>query len=207
MGKRVGGTWDLPSGQGRSLLLLCVLFLAGGAAGCLFAALAEGEGAQALNDYLRGYLALARESAVARSFWRALWEQLRWLLLAVLLGLTAIGAVGIPVLFCIRGFLFAFSVGCFCRVFGGSGLIPALVLFGLPALLWAPAFFLAGLQGLSSALHLLRRLLGEGRRPLLPFGPAYWLRVGLCALLTLACGVAEYVLAPGLLGAAARVVL
>lgn len=205
MGKRVRD-WDLPSGSGKLLVLLCAVFLAGGAAGCLFAGLAEGEGARALSSYLADYLTLAREGTVVRDFWPTLWEQLRWLALTVLLGLTAIGAVGIPLLFCLRGFFFAFSVGCFCRVFGGAGLVPALVLFGLPALLWAPALFLAGFWGMSGSLYLLRRGVGEGRCPS-PFHPAYWLRVGLCALLTMACGGAEYVVVPVLLRAAARAVL
>ena len=36
MGKRLGKTADLFSGQGLSLMVLCAVFLLGGAAGCLF---------------------------------------------------------------------------------------------------------------------------------------------------------------------------
>lgn len=206
MGKREREKWDLLPGQGAVLVLLCALFLAGGVAGSLFAGLAGGEGAKELNRYLADYLSLAGEGTVARNFWPTVWEQLRYLVAVVVLGLTAIGAVGIPLLFCLRGFFFAFSVGCFCKVFGGAGLIPALVLFGLPALLWGPALFLAAFQGMSSSLCLLRRGLGDGHFPL-PFSPAYWLRIGLCSALVLACAGAEYVVVPVLLRAAARVVL
>lgn len=206
MGKREREKGDLLSGQGAVLAVLGALFLTGGVAGCLFAGLTGGEGAGELSEYLADYLSLAQSGSVARDFWPAVWEQLRWLALAVLLGLTAIGVVGLPLLFCVRGFLFTFSVGCFCRVFGGAGLLPALALFGLPALLWAPALFLAGFQGMSSAQGLMRRGLGEGRCPL-PFSPAYWLRVGLCAALILACAGLEYVVVPVLLRVAARAVL
>lgn len=207
MGKRERKQWDLLSGQGAALVILGVLYLAGGLAGGLFAGLAGGEGARELSGYLVDYLTLAGEGSVARSFWPVLWEQLRYFLAAAALGLTAIGVVGLPVLFCARGFLFAFSVGCLVRVFGAAGLIPALVLFGIPALLWTPALFLAGIQGLSGAQSFLRRLLGEGRGALPLFTRAYWLRLGLCGALFLLCGLVEYTVVPVLLRAAARVVL
>lgn len=206
MGKREPEMWDWPNGHGAVLALLCVLFLAGGVAGSLFAGLAGGAGARELGAYLADYLSLACDGAVDRAFWPVLWEQLRYLAAVVLLGLTAIGVVGIPLLFCVRGFFFSFSVGCFCRVFGGIGLIPGLVLFGLPALLWGPALFLAGFQGLSGAQCLLRRALGEGRGSL-PFSTAYWLRAALCGGLILACAGMEYGIVPVLLQAAARFVL
>ena len=204
MGKREH--WDLPSGQGAVLLLLSALFVLGGAAGAMFAGLAGGEGAVRLEEYLNDYFVLVRDSGVPRELWPALWEQLRYVAAAAVLGVTALGVVGIPVLFCVRGFLFTFCVGCFCRFFGGAGLIPALVLFGLPALLWCPALFLAGLQGFSGSRCLLCRGLGDSRCPL-PFTPAYWLRMGLWAGLALACGGLVYGVVPVLLRAAVRAVL
>lgn len=206
MGKREPEKWDWPNGYGAVLALLCVLFLAGGLAGSLFAGLADGAGAQELSDYLADYLSLADDGTVGRAFWPVLWEQLRYLAAVLLLGLTAIGVVGIPLLFCVRGFFLSFSVGCFCRVFGSAGLIPGLVLFGLPALLWGPSLFLAGFQGLSGAQYLLRRGLGERCRPI-PFSTAYWLRAAVCAGLVLVCAGVEYILVPVLLRAAARLVL
>lgn len=207
MGKRVRKKWTLVWGQGASLVILGGLFLLGGAAGGIFAGLAQEEGALELGDYLSGYLSLAAAGSVERPFLPLMWEQLRYLLAAAVLGLTAIGVVGLPLLFCIRGFFFCFSVGCFFRVFGGAGLLPALVLFGMPALVWAPGFFLAGTQGLRNAYGLLRRVLGEGRYELPASQPAYWARMGLCCVLFLICGALEYGVLPVLLRAAARVVL
>lgn len=206
MGRRERDQWDLPPLGGAALALLCALFLLGGGAGCIFAGVAGGEGAEQLAGYLSDYLALAREDPVPRALWPLIWEQMKYLLGTVLLGMTALGVVGIPALFLARGFFFSFSVGCFCRVFGWAGLIPALALFGLPALLWAPAFFLAGVQGLCGARCLLRRILGDGRSPL-PFAPGYWLRVCLCLCVGLACGGVEYLAVPVLLRAAARAVM
>lgn len=200
MGKRIGKKWDLHSSG--TLWALCLCFVLGGAAGCLFAGAAGGAGAQELSGYLADYLTLAGEGTVLKSFPLSMWEQLRWLLAAVLLGVTVLGVVGLPVLFVVRGFLFAFSVGCFYRVFGGPGLYPAFFLFGLPALLWAPALFLTGGQGLSWALGVLRR--GEPRGGI---GTAFWARAALALILTVLCGMLEYLSVPVLLGAAARIIL
>ena len=197
---------DVQLGQGSALILLGAWFLLGGAAGCLFAGLADGAGGTSLSNYLADYLTLAENGTVARSFWPIVWQQLRWFVVSAVLGLTALGSVGIPAVFCVRGFLLGFSSACFCRVFGPAGLIPAAALFGLPALLWAPALFLTGVQGLLSARALLSRIWGEGRGAL-PFSPAYWLRLGMCAGLTAAAALAECAAVPVLLGAAARAVL
>lgn len=207
MGKRVRKKWTILWGHGASVVVLGAAFLLGGIVGGLFAGLAQGEGALELGSYLSDYLTLAAEGTVIRSFWPLLWEQMRYLLAAVILGVTAIGVVGLPVLFGVRGFFFTFSVGCFFRVFGGAGLLPALVLFGLPALLWAPGFFVAGTQGLSNAQALLRRGFGEGRSELPVCQMPYWVRTGLCCVLFVVCSALEYMVVPVLLKAAAHVVL
>lgn len=205
MGMRIRKKWDLPSEQRGALLLLSIVFLLGGGAGCLFAALSSGEGARELGSYLADYLTLARDGGVPRELWPVLWGQLKYLLTALVLSLTALGVAGLPLLFGLRGFTFAFSVGCFCRVFGGRGLFPAFVLFGLPALLWTPALFSAGVPGFLSAQGLLRRSLGEGGGTALNAG--FWYRAALCVGLALAAGLLEYGVVPVLLRAAARLVL
>ena len=207
MGKRVRKKWTLLWGQGASVLVLGAAFFLGGIAGGVFAGLAQGEGALELGNYLSDYLTLAAEGTVLRSFWPILWEQMRYFLAIVVLGLTAVGAVGLPVLFGVRGFFFSFSVGCFLRVFGGAGLLPALVLFGLPALLWAPGFFLTGTQSLSNARCLLRRGLREGRSELPASQMVYWGRTGLCCVLFVVCSALVYVVVPVLLKTAAYMVL
>ena len=197
--------WDVPSEQRGALLLLSAVFFLGGGVGCLFAALSSGEGARELGSYLTDYLRLAQEGGIPRGFWPILWGQLKYPLAALALSLTALGVAGLPLLLGLRGFSFAFSAACFCRVFGGRGLFPAFVLFGLPALLWAPALFSVGVPGFLSAQRLLRRSLGEGG--VAPLNAGFWYRAALCVGLTLAAGLLEYWVVPVLLRAAARVVL
>lgn len=206
MGMRIRKKWDLPSEQGRALAVLSITFLMGGMAGCILAALSGGAGAEELSRYLVDYMTLTQGGQLSRSLWPVLWGQGKYLLAALLLGLTALGLAGFPVLLGVRGFFLSFPAACFCRVFGKRGLFPAFILFGLPALLWAPALFLMGVSGFLSAQQLLRRALGEGRGAL-PLNGAYWCRAGLCAGLTLAAGLLEYWVVPVLLRETARVIL
>lgn len=188
------------------LAALSACFLLGGALGAVFGGLMSETSAQELADYLSSYFTLAREGGVTVEFWSVAWEQFRLLIAVILLGLTALGAAGIPLLFGVRGFLLAFSVAGLCRVFGVAGLVPALFLFGLPAFFWAPILFLTGGQCLNGAWVLLRRLMLESREPL-PFNPNYWGRLGLWAAAMMVCVMLEYLAAPVLLSAAAKLVL
>ena len=206
MGKREQKKWDLPWGQGSILVALCLLFLVGGIAGCLFAGLGDRTGAQDLRNYLVDYLSLVREGNGSCTLWSAVLSELRSLVPVLLLGLAAVGVALIPLVLAVRGFLFSFSIGCFCRVFGAAGLVPGLVLFGLPALLWGPALFLAAFQGMTSSQALMRRVMGDSHGAL-PFSPRYWLRVWLCVLLLLVGAGVEYAVVPVLLRAVARAVL
>ncbi|NBI11463.1 hypothetical protein D1641_15835 [Colidextribacter sp. OB.20] len=203
MGVKLRKKWDLPLERKAAFAVLAVSFLLGGGAGCLFAALSGGAGAEELCAYLSGYLGLAAEGELPRGLWPLMWGQLKYLLAAFALSLTALGVAGLPVLFGIRGFFFVFPVACFCRVFGGRGLFPAFLLVGLSALLWAPALFLMGTSGFLTARQLLRRTSGEGGL----FSPVCWYQAGACLCLTLAAGLLEFWIVPALLCAAARVVL
>ena len=81
-----------------------------------------------------------------------------------------------------------------------AGLFPAFALFGLSALLWTPALFLAGVPGMTRA----RRLMTGGGQS----GPGVsWALLALCGGLALAAALTERWVAPVLLRAAARVVL
>lgn len=198
MGKRGTIRVGLLSSAGLELGLLGVVFTVGGLVGMVCAGCVNGESGAALGDYLNA--CLSQEGGWQVPVWSAAWRHLRFPLAVCLLSLTAAGVVGIPLIFGIRGFLFTFGVGCFCRLYGWSGLLPALALFGVPALVWAPVLFLLGLQGMGSSLSLSRR---EG----LPLGGAFWRRWCLCGIALWGCVLLEVLAVPRLLAAAARVVL
>ena len=207
MGRQGKIMLDVPSGTLAAMAVLGMAFLLGGGAGCLLGGMVNGAGGSALSDYLQTYLTLAQDGTEgAPGFWAVLWEQMRFPLAALLMGFTALGVIGLPLLFAVRGFLFSFSVACFCRLFGGAGLIPALFLFGLPALLWAPALFVLGAQGMLGAYGLLRRVTGDSRYPL-SYDTAYGVRCALCGGAVMLCVILELSIVPVLVGASARFVL
>lgn len=178
-------------------LLLCVVFFLGGLFGILAAARVNGESGLALQKYVHAYLALSATGEIKVSLWRAVWEHTRFPLAVWLLGFTGAGVVGIPLIFGIRGFLFAFGVSCFCRLFGWAGLAPAAVLFGLPALLWVPVLFTLGMLGMRGAFAVSRR--EPYRFP--------WRCWGLCAVILWGCVLLEYLAVSRLAGAVGQIVL
>lgn len=202
MGKHKRVKLNLISGDAAAVLLLGALFVMGGFGGCLAAGFVAGESGAVLEEYLKAYLSLAQSGTAQVSLWAVVWEQIRFPLVLLLLGFTAAGVVCIPLVFCVRGFLFSFSVACFCRLFGWAGLVPTVFLFGVPALLWAPVFFVLGMQGMAGAYDMLRRSRGESCDPAF-FRMHYWRRCALCVLALAACAVLEYLALPDLVGAAA----
>lgn len=133
------------------LALLGACFLAGTLAGFCFSCLGEESGP--LREYLlRCLTAYGAGTGFDPSLPSVLWEVFRWPLLAAVLGLTALGAVGIPVLLAARGFVLSYAVTTFARLFGLDGLAAALAAFGVTALLAVPALFVAAHGAFRSSL-------------------------------------------------------
>ena len=188
---------DLLSGRTAALILLSILFLIGGIAGCFCAGLIRDTG-NVLLGYVRGCLDQLSQSGVSGRFLIVLWEIVRFPLAAVLLGFTALGVVGVPLLFVVRGFLLCYAVSVFYRLLGPEGLIPAFVLFGLSAFVWLPVLLLLGGRGWLGSYGLLRRTMGGGRYPL-GYDSQYFTCCGLCAAALCLCAGMEYLAVPILL--------
>lgn len=121
MSQRDGMRVERALGRLGPLAILGSAFLLGGLLGAALVSMIAQPAAEALTAYLRDYLTAGQAGKVAVDFWPMLWEQGRFFVGVCVLGLTALGAAGIPVLFGARGFLFAFSVAGFCRAFGPAG--------------------------------------------------------------------------------------
>ena len=74
-------------------------FVLGGVLGSLMVSLIAGQAAQELESFLRDYLSAAQAGEIQARFWPMLWEQGRFLIGLCILGVTALGVAGIPVLF------------------------------------------------------------------------------------------------------------
>ena len=173
-------------------------FLLGGLAGCVLACWVDGLGGDALRSYLEGFLTAAGAGGVAPPDLAAMvWELLRWPLFAFLLGFTALGVVGIPLLFAVRGFLLSFSITCFVRLFGGPGSLLAFLVFGISGCIAVPALFVLGVQSFMEASRLAGRPAGEDRRSG-GYGRLYFVRCGACACALCVCMLLEYLAVPAL---------
>lgn len=157
--RRVGNRIKLaPVWDGLTqLLVLGVCFAVGALGGYFFSG--RGGGNPELLDYLRRYFQMAGQGNGADpSLWASVWDLTRWPLAAFLLGSTAAGAVGIPILLGVRGFLLAFSAASFARLFGLPGMAASLASFGVTALIGVPVLFVVAADAFCQSLG---RLSGE----------------------------------------------
>ena len=121
--RRAAEAWRI-SGDGLIpvLAVTAACFLLGGLVGCLLASHIGGGGQESLAAYVEGFLRAAQAGEItAPALASLVWDTVRWPLLALLLGFTALGLLGLPLLFAVRGFLLAFSIASFVRLFGGAG--------------------------------------------------------------------------------------
>ena len=204
MHRAVAGVWDVPAeGGGPALAALGICFFLGSTAGCLLAAAAGGGGSESLTSYIQGFLSAAGEVGVQPpALLPLLWDLLRWPVFVVALGFTALGVLGIPILFAVRGFLLSFAVSSFVRIFGSEGCFAATLIFGVSGAVSIPALFVLGVQGLTASARLAGRTMGASRRGS-PFGRAYFLRCGMCAGAFCVCILLEYLVVPTLVAWAA----
>lgn len=208
MRRTIVAAWNIPAGGILpALILLSICFLAGGLAGCLVAAQVGGAGETSLNAYLQAFLQAAQTEGIdLPALWSQVWDILRWPLLALLLGFTALGVLGLPVLFGVRGFLLAFSIASFVRAFGGSGWLLACLVFGVAGVLSVPVLFVLGVQSFLSARALAARVRGEEKGIVL-WGRSCLIRCALCGGLLCVCILLERAVVPALLSNAAQILL
>lgn len=187
-GNRIG---PAPAWDGLTqLIILGACFGLGALAGFFFSGWSGAS--PELSAYLMDYFQAAGQgSGVEPPLWSSVWDLVRWPLAAFLLGSTALGAVGVPVLLSVRGFLLSYSAAVFGRLFGLPGMAASLAAFGVTAFVAVPVLFVAA----SDAFRLsLGRLSGE--RP-----PAWDLRMRAlapCAGLLILAAALQQTLMPAL---------
>ncbi len=198
--KRIVRIWDMPAGGVLpALTVVSAAFVLGGVLGCALATQVDGGGSDTLSAYIKGYLAVAQSGAVASPhILSTIWTTVRWPLFAIFMGFTALGVLGVPVLFSMRGFLLSFAITSFVRMFGGAGGVLAFLAFGITGLVAIPVLFVLGVQSFAAARLLAGRFLKDNKRAL-PFGRAYWMRCGVCCTVLCLCVLLEYAVVPALI--------
>ncbi len=193
---------DVPSDKMiSSLVVTAAAFGLGVLMGFALAASVNGGGGESLRAYLESYLEAAKKGMTGSApLPQLIWETARWPVLTILLSFTALGVVGIPIVFAARGFLLSFAVASFVRAFGGAGGGLAFLAFGMTSLLAVPALFVLGVQGFLTSRSLAARALGDGSAHGL-FGRAYLTRCGICAGVFSLAVMLDYWVVPALLEA------
>ncbi len=172
------------------LFFLSGCFVLGMTAGCVLASYLGQDAGSSLSTYLDGYFqTLHQGETAAFSLISVFWEIFRWPFAVLAFSLTAIGAIAIPTVFCVRGFLLSYSVSVFVQIYGINGLPLALSVFGLPAALSITALFIIGVDGFSWGRSLAVCLHDGGKdrdvlrkRLMLRAGVVFcWLTVGVLA--------------------------
>ena len=183
MRKTVAGFWWSPAMEGTpALIVTAAFFTLGGLLGYLgvFQFISD-------SSILAGYLERFVRAVEANDLWiphftLLFWREIRWPVLTFLFGFTALGLFVLPVLSCLRGFFFSFSIAAFAYIYGRTGLYLAFLLLGLPGFITIPCFFLLTTQSFTASQELACRSGNQGKREL-PYQRDYFLRCGLC------CGI------------------
>lgn len=141
------------------LAVLGVCFVVGALAGAFCSGWSGDD--PVLLDHLRRYFQLAgQRDGLEPALWSSIWDMVRWPLAAFLLGSTAAGTLGIPILMGARGFLLAFSATKLVRLFGLPGMAVSLAAFGATVLVAVPVLFVVSADAFRQSLGRLR-----GERP------------------------------------------
>lgn len=205
MARTVTGIWWSPTAEGTpALVVTAAFFTFGGLAGSFLAFRTSGAGLEAMTAYLERFLTVAQTAGLSLpSLPELLWRALRWPLAAILLGLSAVGLLGIPVLSAMRGFLMAFSIASFAMAYGHDGLAVAFFLLGIPGIFSVPAFMILTTQSFSVACT----LAGASGRREFPFHREQLFRCGVCAAAICLSLLIECYLVPDLISGAASALL
>ena len=143
-------------------LILCgLLFIGGSVAGSVAAGVLQD--AEALRGYVAAFLE-GYKSPPPPDFLDALISTVKYHLAAVFLGFSVLGPLLIPLLAAVRGFFLCFSVTAVLRALGARGIGFTLSLFGIPAVVSIPCFFILSSLAFSSSLALLRAFRNQGGR-------------------------------------------
>lgn len=185
--------------------VLCCGFLLGSLLGAVWAGGLDANQTEQLHKYISEYLSVTEQTDVAVAFGSIFWNHFRWYLCLLLLGVSFPGMFFLPVLFGFRSFLLTFSLGCFLRIFGGVGLIPGLILLGLPSFLWIPAMWITAS---SVPEYCLFRSVPKSNSSQTPSRPGcdFGAALGAGFILIFLCVFLEYLVIPELFSVAARMI-
>ena len=199
------------SGAGTDYLGLIIcgaLFICGGIAGTVSAGFAS-VGDPGISGYLSAYLEFSGQDA-RPGFLPALFDACKYHLAVILFGFSIFGVFCVPALSAMRGFFLCFSISVIVRHFGGDGVLLALALSGVGAMLTVPCFFVLSASAFSSSLHVFKSVAAKGRGGTVSKpsgGGSFFRRACACAAVLACSALLDTLLMPELISIAARRIL
>ena len=176
-------------------ILCAALFILGCVAGAIASGALPPE--TPINEY-----ASSIAGAAGRGFGSRFLSELRisgkFYALTVFFALSVLGAVAIPAILALRGFLLCFAVTSVIRRLGTPGVPYALMLFAPEALIALPGLFLLSTHSMVSSVTLLRLCMSRGAISEQPYGGVFIRRVALCAAIVCMSALIDAVVAPWL---------
>lgn len=194
------GEWDPALPQA---VVLALVFLGGALAGHLYAAGCGEETWTALGQYLTDYCRVYDTGGVETSLVSCAVMYFGYAALLFLLGFSAAGVLLIPALSGVFGFFTMYTISCFVRCYGRTGVVLALGALIVRLVFTLPCFMVLAGAAWPLSMELFTLSFGRGKRssPVL-YGSRYFLLFVLCAVI-LGVGVfCERLLTPLLFRAA-----
>lgn len=96
------------------------------------------------------------------------------------MGFFVFGFIFIPPFAALRGYIYSFSVALIIRFYGISGILPALLLFGIKSLVLIPCFIFLAIQAFCASMQLTSAVLSRGVSGISPYSGAFMIRSLLC---------------------------
>ena len=142
------------------LLMLCAFFAVGIIVGQVIQYAVGSDGNTELAAYLRGYAGMIaeQETVVSSSAIQVAIAYFRGPLLLFLLGFCTFGAVAIPLVCGMQGFILSYAVACFAATLGYQGVPLSLAAFGLRGVVTLPCSLIIAQWALDKTIQ---RLKGE----------------------------------------------
>lgn len=170
-------------------LLLALFFLSGAMIGHLYAGAWGEEARQALEAYLTDYCAVYDAGGITVPLVSCVAIYFGYVVLAFLLGFSSAGVVLIPALSGLFGFLTMYTISCFVRCYGRSGVFLAMGVLAVRLIFTLPCFLALAGEAWPLSIELFSLSFGRGKRssPVL-YGSRYFILFVLCAAI-LAVGV------------------
>ena len=131
--------------------ILLLLFFLGALAGSVVAS----AGTETVPAFIQAFSA-------QQSFWKCLWRAAQYSLLCGIFACSMLGAVLIPGLMLVRGYLFSLAAGLLMHGGGAQPELTAWIVCGLPAIVQLPGLLVLGRAGLYHSLVLCRKSMRRG---------------------------------------------